>query len=353
MRAPALLLGLLLALPALGTADDAVPPEVLRKTLEWMQSSDPGKRAAAFRGVHLLGPEAVPVFQKALRKSRLHHEKELYRLLDNSENPVRELAEARAELAEERKRVYALIKTDFKKDPAEVAMLRREMEDITKAHQRLARLFERDPTAIAEKVDLIAHALADIDEELHRLEEPDSPLEILPLEERKTAALEDSFEGEVYLRNLATRETFAAEVKRHAQVTSHNKSLAWPQGHHRDFATHLNEQRVALGLRPLKLQENLTKASRGHCEDMKRLGFFAHESPIKEKRSPAMRARLAGYGGGFSGECIAAGYPHSGAAYDGWFSSDGHRFILFGGGAGEMGLGRADKHWTFMTGRGK
>ena len=72
------------------------------------------------------------------------------------------------------------------------------------------------------------------------------------------------------------------------------------------------------------LEEKLTDASRGHSEDMVRLGFFAHQSPIEDKRTPAMRARKAGYSGGFAGENIAAGFSTPELAHDGFVNSPSH-----------------------------
>lgn len=343
----------LLCTPCPAESVDEVDPEVLRKTLEWMQSVDPEKRAAAFRGVHLLGPEAVRPFEKAMRKARLFHEKSLYRILSGDENPIRRLGDALAELKDERERVYQLIKTDYKKDAGEIKMLHREMEKITKDYERLVRMLDADTSELQAQVDRVAHALADLDQQLARFEEPDAEEDNRPLAERKQDALADSFEGEVYLKNLGRWESLEKEVEHHEKTTAYNEELPWPNSDHREFVAHLNHQRVVLGLQPFKLEEKLTKAALGHSEDMKRLGFFAHESPIEEKRTPAMRARKAGYTGGWAGENIAAGYNNPMAAYNGWFGSDGHRFIMFAKGPSEMGLGRAGNHWTFMSGRGK
>ncbi|MDP4791949.1 MAG: hypothetical protein NWR99_08690, partial [Verrucomicrobiales bacterium] len=38
-------------------------------------------------------------------------------------------------------------------------------------------------------------------------------------------------------------------------------------------------------------------------------------------------------------------------AYDAWFASDGHRFIMMGKGPNVLGVGIAGNHWTMMTGR--
>jgi uncharacterized protein YkwD len=38
------------------------------------------------------------------------------------------------------------------------------------------------------------------------------------------------------------------------------------------------------------------------------------------------------------------------AAYDAWFGSDGHRFIMFANGPNLIGIGPYGRHWTMMTG---
>ena len=84
---------------------------------------------------------------------------------------------------------------------------------------------------------------------------------------------------------------------------------------------------------------------------MKALGFFSHTSPVEGKHSFVDRARLAGFKGGASGECIAAGYGSAAAAYQGWFYSDGHRHIMLANGPNVLGIGPVGSHWTLVTGR--
>ena len=57
----------------------------------------------------------------------------------------------------------------------------------------------------------------------------------------------------------------------------------------------LNTYRMMLGLPVLEIHPNLVKATRGHSEEMARLGYFAHESPTPGRETPDDRARLAGY----------------------------------------------------------
>ena len=84
---------------------------------------------------------------------------------------------------------------------------------------------------------------------------------------------------------------------------------------------------------------------------MVRLGFFAHESPVPDKKTPWDRARLAGFEGRGTGENIFMGSTSPQAAYDAWFASDGHRFIMMANGPTLLGVGIAGNHWTMMTGK--
>lgn len=352
-----LLLPILFALfPLTLLAQEGAPPpnHVIQKALTWMQSKDPEKRKAAFRSVHLLDENALPAFESALHKAQRFHEKQLGELLSSrngTKNPIREAAKLYLELQSERERVDQLIRVDYHKDPGKIRMLNNEMETLTKSHTHLARFAKEDPKPIAQEVDAIAHALADISAELTRFNEPELDPEEEALEDRKQTALLESYEGELYLSNRKHFQTLQTELAELTRIESDNADLPWPAVHHTEFATHLNHQRVVLGLPPLKLQDKLSQAAAGHSQDMKNLGFFAHESPVKGKRTPSMRAKKAAYQGGFRGENIAMGYANPRAAYQGWFGSDGHRFIMFAKNPNECGLGRAGAHWTFMTGK--
>jgi uncharacterized protein YkwD len=105
-----------------------------------------------------------------------------------------------------------------------------------------------------------------------------------------------------------------------------------------------------MGLRPLRIEEKLSAAAEGHSSDMASGGFFAHESPVPNKKTPWDRAKLAQFDGNASGENIFMGSTDPNSAYGGWFGSDGHRFIMFSEGPNCCGVGVSGVHWTFMTG---
>lgn len=109
-----------------------------------------------------------------------------------------------------------------------------------------------------------------------------------------------------------------------------------------------NEWRILVGLNALTIDPKLCNASRGHSEDMNRENFFAHESPVKGKKTPWDRASKAGTKA--RGENIYVGRQQSAAANKGWFFSPGHHKNLFKNGHKTIGLGQYQKHWTQMFG---
>ncbi|MFM1871208.1 MAG: hypothetical protein RL398_630 [Planctomycetota bacterium] len=109
----------------------------------------------------------------------------------------------------------------------------------------------------------------------------------------------------------------------------------------------LNRIRYALGLPLLAIDPKLTLAARDHSQDMLRLGFFSHTSPVEGKTSPGQRAARFGTSGG--AENIAAGQASGEGAISAWWYSPGHHKNMLGG-HGRTGLGRAEALWTQMFG---
>ncbi|MDA0767895.1 MAG: CAP domain-containing protein [Verrucomicrobia bacterium] len=356
-------LAALCLLPALAlseTTDEPAPPSksVLQTALSWMQSSDPDRRHAAYRSVHLIGEEALPGFKQALQAAAKFHEHRLGDLLSGKSgdgNPYRELGAILEELQTERERVHALLLIDYHKEPTKIRMLRDEMEALTRLYERAVKHSSADPTALDREVDGVALALVEIHAELKRFEELSygeaGKEDQRPIEEQKLAALKDTFQGDTYLRDKSRFTKFRSECDALALAESDNKNCSWANSSQRDFATLLNHERAATGLPALRLEEDLSRAATDHSKDMISVGFFAHNSPVKGKASPSDRARMAGFKSRWTGENIFMGSPSHSAAYSAWFGSDGHRFIMFAKGPNLLGLGPVGKHWTLMTGR--
>lgn len=94
-----------------------------------------------------------------------------------------------------------------------------------------------------------------------------------------------------------------------------------PQGEAQMLAL-VNEERAAVGLRPLAFDPRLVPVGRAHSEEMFRLRYFGHESPVTG--TPFDRIERAGIRYSRAGENLA--YAHSVAvAHRGLMQSPGHR----------------------------
>jgi uncharacterized protein YkwD/uncharacterized membrane protein required for colicin V production len=84
----------------------------------------------------------------------------------------------------------------------------------------------------------------------------------------------------------------------------------------------VNEERVGAGLNPLEWDDRLVPVARAHCEEMFRLKYFSHHSPVSG--SPFDRIKAAGIAYSRAGENLA--YAQSVTiAHRGLMQSQGHR----------------------------
>lgn len=329
-------------------AGPAIPPLVAKKALQWMQNSDASKRAAAYRTFQLYGDEGGTIYRRTLQKARTLHEKKLADILaDERSNPFLDLPDVSEKLKTHRARVFKLIKTDYKKQPDKIAMLRHEVGMLQKINGRARMIAENDPGSLDKSVKAIATALAEVSREVNIIDETEFDRNQLDLDD----ALMSIYEGEVHLKNREVITNIRKEIESLVSARLDNNASAWASVSQKDFANFLNEFRSLFALTPLRLEEKLSDAAVGHSRDMASMGFFAHQSPIPEKKSPGDRAELAGFKHRWSGENIFMGSSSPVAAYDAWFGSDGHRFIMFANGPNLIGIGPHGRHWTMMTGR--
>ncbi|MCH7224733.1 CAP domain-containing protein [Haloferula sp. A504] len=344
-----LLLPLLLLMPVFG--DQAA---FLRKAEQWMASTEASKRQAAYRTWLQMGPEAMPKYETSLERARRYHQDAIDKLAAgprNRPNPYAGHELSDDALRVERERILPLIRTDWKKEPKQIAMLRDEMATLDDLHKELERSAKVDTTDFDQAVEGHLEALFEIHRELERFD-PEADSRDLDDDELREYVLEDHLEAshleELRRRFEQTREFLAAHEAAKESNAGHGN---WASGTMKTFAEILNRERLLLGLQPLRMDEKLSDAARGHSEDMARLGFFAHESPVPGKKTPWDRAKKAGFEGRGTGENIYMGSPEAQAAYDAWFASDGHRFIMHAAGPDTLGVGISGRHWTMMTGR--
>ncbi|MBK1828676.1 CAP domain-containing protein [Haloferula rosea] len=353
MKTLSVVLALGLALPASAQQAGAAA-DFTRKAGQWMMSTEASKRQAAYRTWMQMGPDAMDDYEKSLGVARKAHSAAIDKLCatsGRSTNPYLEHLTVAEELDAERDRVMPLIRTDWKKEPKKIAMLREEMENLTVLHEKAVRIAKADTTKLDATVNSHLDALAEIAREMERFDDTLSTSE-MDDDALRQFVLEDHFEASHLMK---ARERFIKTRDAHAKLeetTETNRKLGgWCSGAMQNFTEILNGERAVLGLPPLRIEEKLSAAAEGHSKDMARLGFFAHESPVPEKKTPWDRARKAGFQGQASGENIFMGSTSPQAAYNGWFASDGHRFIMMASGPNVIGVGIAGKHWTMMTGR--
>jgi len=163
--------------------------------------------------------------------------------------------------------------------------------------------------------------------------------------------LEDSLNlGKGIGEFLQARTEMAALRALIAEVAKANEAASWASQPQKAFAVLLNQRRVVIGCRPLRLEEKLSEAATGHSKEMIAMGYFAHESPVEANKTPWQRASNAKFEGNAGGECIYMGSPDPAAAERSWWYSDGHRLINYATGPNVIGLGPVASHWTLMTG---
>lgn len=106
-----------------------------------------------------------------------------------------------------------------------------------------------------------------------------------------------------------------------------------------------NEYRMMFGRQAVRLMVPLVLSSRGHCEEMSRLGYFGHFSTTPGRETPFDRMKLQGYEYGASENCIM-GQTNPMGAHVGWCHSSGHHRNILMAPWTEMGTGH---YGIYMT----
>ncbi|WP_214414329.1 CAP domain-containing protein [Sphaerisporangium fuscum] len=98
-----------------------------------------------------------------------------------------------------------------------------------------------------------------------------------------------------------------------------------------------NAARQEQGCSPLRIDEHLREAARGHSDDMAAKGYFDHNS--QDGRSPWDRIKAAGYKSSMFAENIARGQATPEAVVKAWLNSPGHRENIMNCGLKAIGVG--------------
>lgn len=112
-----------------------------------------------------------------------------------------------------------------------------------------------------------------------------------------------------------------------------------------------NEYRAMFGHRPLAAVKTACAGSQGHADEMSRLGYFSHMSPVAGRRTPGERMRLAGYMFGVSENIAISGGAL--AAHNAWCRSSGHHRNLLNARHREIGIGANGRYWVQNFGSGE
>jgi uncharacterized protein YkwD len=106
-----------------------------------------------------------------------------------------------------------------------------------------------------------------------------------------------------------------------------------------------NDYRIMMGRHALEIDTRLVESAKGHCEEMNRLGYFDHTSPVGANKTPWDRMKNAGYDAA-GGENISLGSEAPKATHIAWYNSSGHHRNILGEHWFAMGSGRGGRLWT-------
>ncbi|BDS07473.1 hypothetical protein NT6N_25130 [Oceaniferula spumae] len=167
---------------------------------------------------------------------------------------------------------------------------------------------------------------------------------IIPLTQTSVSELTEA--ENTVTRALSGLDRKGLKIMENNRKTAEKKKVPEPE---RIGVADANMMRLLAGLSALEIDPKLCEAARDHSKDMETLNFFAHESPVKGKRTPNDRAK--NFGTSASGENIYAGSTDPLSANKGWFYSPGHHRNMFSSGHRRIGLGQHNRHWTQLFGR--
>ena len=110
-----------------------------------------------------------------------------------------------------------------------------------------------------------------------------------------------------------------------------------------DLLTLTNQARLDNGVGTLEGDEGLAQAARHHAEEMARLGYFSHTSPVGENATVSQRVARSGSFIGTLGENLALVGEADTAqtTTTGWLESPGHRANLLNPKFTHVGFGTA------------
>lgn len=321
----------------------------LRRVYQFMLSDDAAQRRATYEACRKRGEDFHEDYHKLIHAAIDHHRAGLKQAIKRELGPhssQQKLNDAWGTWQQEATTARQFIQTNHDKDKRKHDEMDRLFAAAEKSWKKMERAYSRsgDHAALLAKLKAHASALQELDYELKP--EGDPPGEVIDWAEIES----EHHLGTTLQDFLTTHEQATEFLGQYEQTQEANDALNWASSDQKNFAEILNQRRVIVGLRPLTLNENLSAACAGHSAEMEKLKYFAHESPVDENRTPAMRAKKAGFER-FAGECIFMGRTAPADAEQAWWYSDGHRLINYSSRANVLGIARHNIHWTLNTGR--
>jgi len=239
-----------------------------------------------------------------------------------------------------RRREYALA---FIMDPAAYPYPNKTAEAQAEAEKRVDAVREvyEQPYPLLLEASKEAQAL---DGELGALDERLARID--PLGEPVREGVIAEIVARLDVRNGALDDQDRKRIEYNRQVLEYNRTLEGTtvDDEERANVAAVNEYRWMMGLHCVKIDERLVRCARKHSIEMEQLDYFEHDSPTPQLKTPTLRARREGYGGGVS-ENIARGASTGVQAFWQWYKSSGHHRNMLMPGHTDLGCGSARHHW--------
>ncbi|MEK7469848.1 MAG: CAP domain-containing protein [Planctomycetota bacterium] len=108
--------------------------------------------------------------------------------------------------------------------------------------------------------------------------------------------------------------------------------------------------RLRLGRAPLRWDDKLDACARQHTEEMAKLDYFSHVSPVAKYATVARRFELAGYKSAWIGENLARGDDPPDLILQALQDSPGHHRNLIFGDYSRVAIAREGEFWTMCFG---
>jgi hypothetical protein len=326
-----------------------LPASLRKAATDQLNLPDPARRIGATVRFRADGSDAADDFRSGLTRSETTATANLRRLLQlvkPTDPAIDALKKQVEEYATLRDAAKLLVQTDHHKDKQKFAEMDKAYAAAEKAFERLMRTVKPNGnTPLVQLLDALQWA-AEVKRDEEFCDGKSTSITKLPLSE--VFEIEN---GPDALKELVTLlEPLLTLREYHRAVATAHTMAKWAKSDQVQYANLLNSRREVLGMPPFLLSEKLSAACFQHSEEMVKLKYFAHESPVEKNKTPWDRIRNAQFEGDGGGECIYSGGSSAQAAHTGWWYSDGHRLILYGGGS-VQGIARfGGGMWTFETG---